>query len=407
MPTPLYFDNNATTKLAPEARAALEPFLGTLVGNPSSSHSAGGQIQHAVEKAREHVAAMLNAAPTEITFNSGGTEGLNTAMACALEALPQRKHVIISRVEHSAISAPVRALLKRGYRISEIGVDKDGRFDLAELNHEIGPETALVATLWANNETGVIAPIAEIGDAAKRAGAMFVVDAVQCPGKLKLDMKGMAAIDYLAISGHKFHALPGIGALFVRKGAPYRPLIQGGPQERGKRAGTENVPGIVSMGAAAELVNKGLELDIKREAHLRDTLQLGLGAKLEGVIVNGGEPRVPNTLNVGFDYVEAEAVLLMLDAAGVAASAGSACESGSLEPSHVLKAMGVPLSAIRGSIRFSLSRYTTEPEVLELIERTVKVVKRLRELSPFKGKDAPKAASATELEGHKRYFANA
>lgn len=407
MPTPLYFDNNATTRLAPEARAALEPFLGTLVGNPSSTHSAGGQLQHAVEKAREHVAAMLNAAPAEITFNSGGTEGINTAIACALEALPQRKHVIISRVEHSAVSAPVRALLKRGYRISEIGVDKSGRFDLAELNHEIGPETALVATLWANNETGVIAPIAEIGDAAKRAGAMFVVDAVQCPGKLKLDLKALSAIDYLAISGHKFHALPGIGALYVRKGTPYRPLILGGPQERGKRAGTENVPGIVSMGVAAELVNKGFEIDIKRETHLRDTLQLGLAAKLEGVIVNGGEPRVPNTLNVGFEYIEAEALLLMLDAANVAASAGSACESGSLEPSHVLKAMDVPLNAIRGSIRFSLSRYTTEAEVMELIERTVKVVKRLRELSPFKGKDAPKAPTAAELEEHKRYFANA
>lgn len=406
MRTPLYFDNNATTQLAPEARAAIEPFLGALAGNPSSTHSAGGQIQHAVEKAREHVATMLNAAPNEITFNSGGTEGLNTAIACALEALPQRKHVIISRVEHSAISAPVRALLKRGYRVSEIGVDKDGRLDLAELNHEIGAETALVATLWANNETGVIAPISEIGDAAKRAGAMFVVDAVQCPGKIKLDMKAAAAIDYLAISGHKFHALPGIGALFVRKGAPYKPLILGGSQERGKRAGTENVPGIVSMGAAAELVNKGLELDIKREAHLRDTLQLGLGAKLDGVIVNGAEPRVPNTLNVGFDYVEAEAVLLMLDAAGVAASAGSACESGSLEPSHVLKAMGVPLSAIRGSIRFSLSRYSTEPEVLELIERTAKVVKRLRELSPFKGSPS-KAPTQADLDEHKRYFANA
>ncbi len=405
MPTPLYFDNNATTQLAPEARAAIEPFLGTHVGNPSSTHSAGGLIQHAVEKAREHVAAMLNAATTEITFNSGGTEGLNTAIACALEALPQRKHVIISRVEHSAISAPVRALLKRGYRVSEIGVDKDGRFDLAELNHEIGAETALVATIWANNETGVIAPIAEIGDAAKRAGAMFVVDGVQCPGKLKLDMKAHAAIDYLAISGHKFHALPGIGALYVRKGAPYRPLIFGGPQERGKRAGTENVPGIVSMGAAAELVNKGLEIDLKREANLRDTLQLGLQAKLEGVIVNGGEPRVPNTLNVGFEYVEGEATLLMLDAANVAASAGSACESGSLEPSHVLKAMGVPLSAIHGSIRFSLSRYSTEAEVMELIERTVKIVKRLRELSPFKSKDAAKVPSAAELEEHKRYFA--
>lgn len=402
----LYFDNNATTPLAPEAKAAIEPFLGTLVGNPSSAHSAGGQIQHAVEKAREHVAAMLNCAPTEVVFNSGGTEGLNTAIACALEALPQRKHVILSRVEHSAVSAPARALLKRGYRVSEIGVDKDGRFDLAELNHEIGPETALVATLWANNETGVIAPIAEIGDIAKRQGAMFVVDAVQCPGKLKLDLKAQAAIDYLAISGHKFHALPGVGALFVRKGAPFRPLILGGTQERGKRAGTENVPGIVSMGAAAELVNKSLELDIKREAQLRDTLQLGLCAKLGGVCVNGAEPRVPNTLNVGFEHVEAEAVLLMLDASGVAASAGSACESGSLEPSHVLKAMGVAVEYIRGSVRFSLSRYTTEADVLELIERTVKVVNRLRELSCFK-QSAPGAPTAAELEEHKRYFANA
>ncbi len=404
-PTALYFDNNATTKLAQEARAALEPFLGELVGNPSSSHSAGGKIQHAVEKAREQVALMLGCETSEVIFNSGGTEGLNTAIQCALEALPTRKQIIISKVEHSAVSNTVRALAKKGYRITEIGVDRFGRLDLAALGRETGPETALIATLWANNETGVIAPINEIGDLAKRAGAMFVVDAVQCPGKLKLSMKQSAAIDYLAISGHKFHALAGTGALFVRKGAFYKPLIMGGPQERSRRAGTENVAGIVSLGAAAQLVNEHLEADIKREAALRDSLQAALLSRLENVIVNGDtDSRVPNTLNVGFEYVEGEAVLLMLDAAGVAASSGSACESGSLETSHVLRAMDVPFTAIHGSLRFSLSRYTTQADVDQLVERCVKIVKRLREISPFGRKEPAQAAAPADLAGHKAYF---
>ncbi|KAA0211294.1 aminotransferase class V-fold PLP-dependent enzyme [bacterium] len=403
----LYFDNNATTKLAPEARAALEPFLGELVGNPSSAHNAGGRILHAVEKAREQVALMLGCEAGEIVFNSGGTEGLNTAIENALDALPARKQIIISKVEHSAVSNVVRPLARKGYRITEINVDRLGRLDLAQLNHELGHETALVATLWANNETGVVAPMAEIGDMAKRAGAMLVVDAVQCPGKLKLDMKAQSAIDYLAVSGHKFHALPGAGALFVRKGAPYRPLIRGGNQERGRRAGTENVPGIVSMGAAARCINEHLEADIRRQAELRDMLQSGLLARLENVIVNGDEQaRLCNTLNVGFEFVEAEAVLLMLDAAGVAASSGSACESGSLETSHVLRAMGVPFTAIHGSVRFSLSRYTTAAEVEAVIERTVKIVRRLREISPF-GRDRPAPKKPADLEAHKAYFASA
>ncbi|RIK64681.1 MAG: cysteine desulfurase NifS [Planctomycetota bacterium] len=401
----LYFDNNATTPLAPEARAALEPFLGELVGNPSSAHNAGGRILHAVEKAREQVALMLGCETGEIIFNSGGTEGLNTAIENALDALPTRKQIIISKVEHSAVSNVVRPLARKGYRITEINVDRFGRLDLAQLNHEVGHETALIATLWANNETGVVAPVAEIGDMAKRAGAMFVVDAVQCPGKLKLDMRAQAAIDYLAVSGHKFHALPGTGALFVRKGTPYRPLIRGGNQERGRRAGTENVPGIVSMGAAARCINEHLEADIKRQTELRDMLQSGLLAKLDNVIVNGDEQsRLCNTLNVGFEFVEAEAILLMLDAAGVAASSGSACESGSLETSHVLRAMGVPFTAIHGSVRFSLSRYTTAAEVGALVDHTVKIVRRLRELSPF-GREKPAPKKPADLETHKAYFA--
>ncbi len=356
----VYLDNN----VAPEVVEAMRPFYSDLYGNPSSMHSFGGQVKPYVDRAREQVAALLGATPHEVIFTAGGSESNNMAIRGALEtAPPERRHIITTRVEHPAVGGVVKHLAKKGYRVTELPVEADGSLDLAALDEALTPDTALVSVMWANNETGVIFPIEEIAQRVKARGAVFHVDAVQAAGKLPLDM-ARVPVDMLSISGHKFHAPKGIGAIYIRKGTRILPLIIGGHQEWGKRAGTENVPGIVGLGAAADLAREHLS-DLDAVRALRD--------RCPDARVNGSN-RVANTLNVSFEFIEGESILLMLDDVGIAASSGSACASGSLEPSHVLRAMGVPFTAVHGSIRFSLSRYTTQEEIDYTLKQTPPIV---------------------------------
>jgi cysteine desulfurase len=404
---PIYLDNNSTTFPAPEAVEAVLPLFGEIYGNPSSTHGLGQQARHQVELARESVAKLLGCKPGEVVFNSGATEGNNTAIYAALDGMPERKHIITTAVEHSSVLEVIRYLEEAGYRITELSVDRMGRIDLDELKNEISGDTALVSIMWANNETGVINPVNAAGDLAKQFGALFHVDAVQAAGKLKIDLADEQAIDYLTISGHKFHGLKGAGALFVREKAPYLPLLRGGHHENGRRAGTENVMGIVAMGAAAGLAFREMDKHVEQMKKMRDRLQSGLLARCEDVIINGDQQdRLPNTTNVGFKYIDGEALLMMLDAAGIAVSAGSACMSGSTEPSFVLMAMNVPLSAIHGSVRFCVSRYTEPDEIDKAVEQVSGIVKRLREMSPFGHNEQPDGAlSAEALAAHKAFFA--
>jgi len=404
---PIFLDNNSTTFPAPEAVEAVLPLFGEIYGNPSSTHSFGQKVRHEIELARENVAKLLNCKPSEIVFNSGATEGNNTAIYAALDGMPERKHIITTRVEHSSVLEVIRYLEEAGYRITELNVDRLGHIDLDELKNEISGDTALVSIMWANNETGVINPINAAGDIAKQFGALMHVDAVQAAGKLKIDLKDEQAIDFLTISGHKFHGLKGSGALFVREKAPYLLLIRGGHHENGRRAGTENAMGIVAMGAAAGLINRDLDKHVEQMKKMRDRLQAGLLAKCEDVIINGDQmDRLPNTLNAGFKYIDGEALLMMMDAENITVSAGSACKSGSMEPSHVLLAMNVPLSAIHGSVRFCVSRYTEADEVDKAVEKVSAIVKRLREMSPFGHEEQRgNTLSPEELAKHKAYFA--
>ncbi len=376
-----YLDNNATTMAAPEVVEAMRPFWTELYGNPSSMHSYGGRVKPHIDAAREQVAALLGAEPSEIVFTAGGSESDNQCIRGALEAAPPNKrHIITTRVEHPAVLEVFRYLGKRGYRVTELATDADGSLDMAELDEALTPDTALVSVMWANNETGVVFPIERIAELAKSRGAVVHTDAVQAVGKLALDMSNVP-VDLLSISGHKFHAPKGVGATYIRRGTKVIPFLLGGHQERGKRAGTENVPGIVGLGTAADLAREHLP-HLGETAALRDRLEEGLKASCKGVSVNGAN-RVPNTANVSFEYIEGESILLMLDDVGIAASSGSACASGSLEPSHVLRAMGVPFTSVHGSIRFSLSRYTTAEEIDYTLEQTPCIVRRLREISPF------------------------
>jgi cysteine desulfurase len=406
---PIYLDNNSTTFPAPEAVEAVLPLFGEIYGNPSSTHSFGQKVRHEIELAREAVAKLVHCKPSELVFNSGATEGNNTAIYGALDGMPDRKHIITTSVEHSSVIEVIRYLSQAGYRITELSVDRFGHIDLDELKNEISGDTALVSVMWANNETGVINPVNAVGDLAKQFGALFHVDAVQAAGKLKIDLTDELAIDYLTISGHKFHGLKGAGALFVREKAPFLPLLRGGHHENGRRAGTENAMGIVAMGAAAGLLNREMDKHVEHMKKMRDRLQSGLLAKCDDMIINGDQQdRLPNTLNAGFKYIDGEALLMMMDAANIAVSAGSACQSGSLEPSYVLKAMNVPLSAIHGSLRFCVSRYTEPEEVDAAVAQVSSIVKRLREMSPF-GHEEKRAgaASAEQLEAHKAFFAKA
>jgi len=379
----VYMDNNATTRVDPEVVEAMLPYFSESYGNPSSMHVLGAKAGKAVMEAREKVAELLNAHPEEIVFTSCGTESDNAAIRGTLEARPDKRHFITTRVEHPAVWNQVPYLRQKGYRVTELRVDREGRLDLEELRSALTDDTALVSIMFANNETGVIFPIKEIGEIVKSRGIPFHTDAVQAVGKVPVDLKELP-VDLLTMSGHKIYAPKGIGVLYVRKGTRISPFMIGGHQERGRRGGTENVPYIVGLGKAAELVRTNLSKEMARLKSLRDKLEEGILNTIPNVLVNGkGAPRVPNTLSCCFEYVEGESLLLMLSDLGICASSGSACTSGSLEPSHVLRAMGVPYTAAHGSIRFSLGRFNTEEDVRYVLDHLPRIVERLREISPF------------------------
>ena len=379
----VYVDNNATTRTAPEVVEAMLPYFSDLYGNPSSMHYFGGQVETKVVEAREKVARLLNCEPSEIIFTSCGTESDSTAIKGTLGSYPERRHLVTSRVEHPAVLNLCRHLSKNGYELSEIPVDKKGDLDLDELENAITDNTAVVSIMYANNETGAIFPIEEIGKIVKSKGAVFHCDAVQAVGKIPLDMS-QSTIDLLAISGHKLHAPKGIGALYIRKGTKLTPFIMGGHQERGRRAGTENVPYIIGLGKAAELASTHMDDENTRVKALRDRLESEIVKLCSDTQINGDcENRLPNTTNISFEFVEGESILMMLSDKGIAASSGSACTSGSLEPSHVLRAMGIPFTFVHGSLRLSLSRYNNDEDVDYIIEHLPPVIKRLREISPF------------------------
>ncbi len=380
----VYVDNNATTRIAPEVLESMLPFLTEKYGNPSSMHAFGGRIYKDIEKAREQVAGLLGAEdPKEIIFTSCGTESDNTAIMSVLMSSPDKKHVITTKVEHAAVLNLCKYLESRGYKVTYLGVDSEGMLDLEELKNSISRDTAIISVMYANNETGVIFPVEEIAEIAAEKGVVFHTDAVQAVGKVPLKLAGLP-INILSLSGHKLHAPKGIGALYVRRGMKFSPFLIGGHQEQGRRAGTENTASIVGLGEACRLAKEAVGEESARVKMLRDKLENAVLAKIPNVRVNGNrEKRIPNTTNIGFEFIEGEAILLMLDEKGIFASSGSACTSRSLAPSHVLRAMGIPFSFVQGSIRFSLSRYNIEKDIDYIIEYLPSIIQRLRKISPY------------------------
>ena len=384
----IYLDNNATTAVAPEVLDEILPYLKDFYGNASSMYSFGGQLHTRIEEARARVAALIGAEPEEIVFTSGGTESDNTAIKSALESQPDKKHVITTKVEHPAVKNFCQYLARKGYRVTFLPVDSLGRLDMETFVQALDSDIAVVSIMYANSETGVLFPIAEIGQVLRERNILFHTDAVQAVGKIPVDVHKVP-VDLLSLSGHKFHAPKGIGALYIRKGTRFHPYLIGGHQEDGRRAGTENVASIVGLGKACELAAANLDKGPKYIAPLRDRLEKTLLERCPDSQVNGDRRhRLPNTTNISFQYVEGEAVLLRLDDYGICASSGSACTSGSLEPSHVLRAMGVPFAAIHGSIRMSLSRYTEEADIETVIDVLSSILQELRTISPF-GRDNP------------------
>lgn len=382
----IYLDNNATTKVDELVFEEMRPYFTELYGNPSSMHYFGGQVQKKVDEARQRVATLIGAQPEEIIFTACGTESDNAAIKSALEVFPNRRHVITTRVEHPAVLTLCRSLAKHGYRVTELNVDSKGRLDLDELRAVIDDNTAVVSIMYANNETGVVFPIEEIGRIVKEKGALFHTDAVQAVGKIPLNMAA-STVDMLSLSGHKLHAPKGVGMLYVRKGVPFRPFLVGGHQEKSRRAGTENTASIIALGKACELAGAFLDEENIRVKEMRDRLENELLRIIPAARINGGgAERLPNTTSIAFEFVEGELILLYLSELGICASSGSACTSGSLEPSHVLRAMGVPFTCAHGSIRFSLSRYTTDDEISTVIRELPAIIRRGREMSPF-GRD--------------------
>ena len=387
----VYLDNNATTAVAPEVLDAMLPFLKERYGNPSSMHAFGGSVAHDLQRSREQVAALLGADPSEIIFTSCGTESDTTAIRGALECNPGKRHVVTSRVEHPAVRGLCKWLGGRGYRVTELSVDGTGMLDLDAVEAALTPDTAVVSIMYANNETGIIFPVERIAEMCKVRGIPFHTDAVQAVGKVPLNMP-RNAIDMLALSGHKLHAPKGVGALYVRKGTRFAPWLIGGHQENGRRAGTENIASIVGLGKACELAAAAMEEENTRVRKLRDRLETEILGRVAYSRINGSrEFRLPNTTNISFAFVEGEAILLRLDRAGICASSGSACTSGSLQPSHVLSAMGVPLSYKQSATRFSLSRYNTDEDVDYVIQTLPGIIEQLRQISPFGPEKMPAA----------------
>jgi len=379
----IYVDNNATTKVAPEVLQEMLHYFSEFYGNPSSMHSFGGQVGLKLKEARAKIANLIGAEPDEIIFTSCGTESDSTAIRAAIISNPDKKHIITSRVEHPAVKNLCEYLSKKGYRVTFVPVDREGRLDLDFLYRNLSDDTAIVSIMWANNETGVIFPIEEIVRVVKERGIVFHTDAVQAVGKVPVDVRKVEA-DMLSISGHKIHAPKGVGALYIRKGTKYSPFLIGGHQEKGRRGGTENVASIIGLGKAGELAIDNIGKESVRVKYLRDKLENEILKHIPNSMVNGDiEHRLPNTTSISFEFVEGEAILLMMDELGICASSGSACTSGSLEPSHVLRSMGVPFTAAHGSIRFSLSVYNTEEEIDYIIGKLPPIIARLRELSPF------------------------
>ncbi len=387
---PIYMDNNATTACDPAVVEAMLPFFTEQFGNASSIHSFGAQVGKALKDARIKVQNLLGAAhDSEIVFTSCGTESDSTAILSALKAQPERRTLITTVVEHPAILALCDQLEKEGYVVHKLPVNKKGRVDLDEYKSLLSERVALVSVMWANNETGTLFPVEEMAEMAHEKGVMFHTDAVQAVGKVPIDLK-TTKIDMLSLSGHKLHAPKGIGVLYVRRNTRFRPLLRGGHQERGRRAGTENSASIVGIGVASELALQHMETENTTVKRLRDRLERGILARVNNAFVNGDTLyRLPNTASIAFEYVEGEGILLLLNKMGIAASSGSACTSGSLEPSHVMRAMGIPYTAAHGTIRFSLSRYNTEEEVDRVIAAVPSIIAQLRKLSPYWSGDGP------------------
>jgi len=377
-----YFDNNATTRVAPEVVEAMLPYFTQQWGNPSSAYSFGHDLIKAIELAREKLAALIGCDAREVIFTSCGTESNNTAIHSALLTNPKKRHVLTTSVEHSANIKFCKHLESQGYEITRLPVERDGSLDLHLLAESIRTDTAIVSVMWANNETGVLFPIEEISAICQSRDVLFHTDAVQVAGKMKIDVQSLG-VDFLSLSAHKLHAPKGIGVLYVKRRTPFQPYIIGGQQERGRRGGTENVPYIVAFGRAAELALEGIQDENTRVRRLRDRLEDFILQKIPDTTRNGARnERLPNTSNVAFGGVEAEAILLLLNQLDICASSGSACTTGSIEPSHVLSAMGLPPDLARSSVRFSLAKYNTEEDVDVLIQHLPGVIQRLRAESP-------------------------
>jgi cysteine desulfurase len=384
----IYLDNNATTQTAPEVHQAMEPYFTENYFNPSSMYEPARLTGRALADARKSIADSLGGVdPKEILFTGCATESNNTAIMGAARGNPNRRHIITTAVEHPAVLEVCRELERNGYNVTYLGVDRDGKLDVREFIRTLSPDTLLVSIMHANNETGVIFPIDQLSRITKQTdpSIIFHTDATQTAGKLPIDLAyGLPYVDLLSLSGHKLHAPKGVGVLFMRRGTRCRPFMLGGHQEDGRRAGTENVPYIIGIARALELAMEHREEDEAQIERLRNRLEDVLVQKIASVQVNGkGAPRLPNTLNISFHYIEGEGMLFQLSAFGICASSGSACTSGSLEPSHVLRAMKVPFTAIHGSVRFSLSRYNTEEDVDKIIEVFPQIVANLRKLSPY------------------------
>lgn len=391
----IYLDNNATTRIDPEVLEAMMPFFTTYYGNASSQHDFALPVDKALQKAREQVADFLGAQyPDEIIFTSCASESDNTAIWTSLWTQKNKDEIVTTKLEHPAIMDTCSFLGTRGVKMKYLGADAQGDLDEEQYKSLLSDRTALASIMWANNETGNIYPVERFAEIAHERGILFHTDAVQAAGKVAINLKD-TEIDMLSLSGHKIHAPKGIGVLYVRRGTRFIPYLHGGHQERGRRAGTENVPYIVGLGKACELAKAHLDIMQTRIKALRDKLEEGIVRTIPEVLVMGDKTRrTPNTLNVAFKFVEGEAILLMLNEYGIAASSGSACSSESLEPSHVMQAMGIPFSAAHGTIRFSLSRFTTEEEIDKTLEVLPGIIERLRALSPYWNMNKPKLVNA-------------